>query len=122
MVRNPLARWWRDRCDIIVKEGHVDATTGRTVFVERVLQGDIACRVSFRMSFETLRAARAVGDFAKEANQAVKLFLAPDVVVPEGSKVLVRHGGQVSTFGRSGVPAVFERHQEVRLERLERFI
>jgi len=66
---------------------------------------------------------RDVHDAAMEAVQAVRLFLAPDVVIPPGSRIVVRRGdGQELCFWRSGVPAIFEGHQEIRMEREERFV
>jgi len=116
-----LHRFWTDRCDVYVKESKVDGATGRTVFTERKLHADVPCRVSFRMSFETVRAAQDVGDGATAATQAVKIFLAPDVTIPPGSKIVAHRKGTEFTFWKSGVPAVFEGHQEVRVERQERW-
>lgn len=121
MVRSPLARFWRDRCDIWVRDAVVCPVTGRTVFEERKLHEDVPCRVSFRLSFETVSGVRDVGDAATSAGQAVKLFMQPDIVVPAGSKIVVQRQGRELVFARSGVPAVFDRHQEVRMERFERW-
>ena len=119
--RKALRRFWTDRCAIYVTDGAVDKTTGRTVFTERLLHADVPCRLSFRMSFETVRAAQDVGDGATAAGQAVKIFMAPDVTIPPGSKIVVSRRGTEFTFWRSGVPAVFEGHQEVRAERQARW-
>jgi len=78
--------------------------------------------MSFRLSFETVSGVRDVGDAAVSAGQAVKLFLAPEIVVPTGSKIVVRRGGHEMVFARTGVPAVFGGHQEVRMERFERWV
>ena len=115
-----LRRFWTDRCDIYVKDGAADGQTGRTVFSEQKLHGDIPCKLSYRLSFETVGAVRDVGDVTA-AGQAVKLFLAPDILIPPGSRVVVKRGGQEMAFWRSGAPAVFDRHQEVRVERQERW-
>ena len=123
MVRGAaLRRFWTDCCDIWVRESVVDPETGRSVFQERRLYGDLPCRVSFRLSFETVSGVRDVGEAAVSAGQAVKLFLAPEIVVPPGSKIVVRRRGQEMVFARTGVPAVFEGHQEVRMERFERWV
>jgi len=115
-----LRRFWTDRCDVYVKDGAADDRTGRRVFTERKLHTDLPCKLSFRLSFETVGAVRDVGDVTA-AGQAVKLFLAPDVEMPAGSRVVVKRGGQEMGFWRSGIPAVFDRHQEVRVERQERW-
>jgi len=122
MVTSPLRRFWNDRCDIFVRESAVDPQTGRTVFHERKLRADLPCRLSFRISFETVSAVRDVGEGASSAGQAVKLFLAPEIHVPAGSKIVVRRGGRELVFARSGIPAVFDHHQELRIERFHRWI
>lgn len=115
-------RWlWVDRCDIFVRESTRDPGTRRDVFTERQIHADLPCRVSFRLSFETVSGVRDVGDAAVAAGQAVKLFLAPEIVIPAGSKIVVRRGGREMVFARTGVPAVFEGHQEVRMERFARW-
>ena len=122
MVGAHLARFWTDRCDVYVRESTVDAETGRTGFSERKIYADVPCRVSYRISFETVGAVRDVGDAATAAGQAVKLFLAPEISIPAGSKIVVRRLGAELVFFRSGIPAVFEGHQEVRVERFQKWI
>jgi len=66
---------------------------------------------------------RDVGDAAMEAVQTVRLFLAPDIDIPPGSRIALRRvEGSELRFHRTGVPAVFEAHQEIRMEREERFV
>ena len=122
MVRAHLARFWTDRCDVYVRESAVDAETGRTVFSQRKLHGDVPCKISYKISFETVGAVRDVGAAATSAGQAVKLFLAPEISIPAGSKIVVRRRGEEMVFARSGMPAVFEGHQEVRVERLQKWL
>jgi len=92
------------------------------VFAERKIYADLPCRMSYRLSFETVSGVRDVGDAAVAAGQAVKLFLAPEIVVPVGSKIVLRRGNQEMVFARTGMPAVFGMHQEVRMERFERWV
>jgi len=54
---------------------------------------------------------------ATTAGQAVKLFLDPGIDIPAGSKIVVRGRRREMVFSRSGIPAVFDHHQEVRVER-----
>ena len=121
MVGAALRRLWTDRCDIYVRESAIDPGTGRTVFTERQVYADLPCRMSFRLSFETVGGVRDVGDAAVAAGQTVKLFLQPDIVVPAGSKITVRRGIHETAYTRTGRPAVFGMHQEVRMERFERW-
>ena len=115
MVGEQLRRFWTDRCDIIVREGALDASTGRTVFTEKALVQNAPCRLSFRLAFETTGRLRDEG-MAMAARQAVKLFLCHTIEVPTGSKIVVRRGDREFTYARSGTPAVFDWHQELRVE------
>jgi len=87
------------------------------------LHQDIPCRLSFRRGIEAMGMIRDVGDAAMEAIQVVRLFLAPDIDIPPGSCIVLRRGdGSELRFHRTGVPAVFEAHQEIRMEREKRFV
>jgi len=114
---------WTDRCDVYVSEQTTQSDTGRTVMQERRLHQDILCRVSFRRGIEAMGVVRDVQGAAMESVQVVRLFLTPDIEIPPGSRVIVRRGnGQTLHFARTGVPAVFEGHQEVRMEQEGRFV
>ncbi len=56
------------------------------------------------------------GEPAAGAGQTVKLFLSPDVPVKPGSKITVAQSGVTADYTYSGVPAVYETHQEIVLE------
>lgn len=68
-----------------------------------------------RLSFEKLGAAGQTETAAKIA-QGLKLFLAPEITVQAGSKVIVDQNGQTGEYSASGVPAVYDSHQEIMLE------
>jgi hypothetical protein len=90
---------------------------------ERRLYEDVPCRLSFRRGIDAMGMIRDVQDAAVEAVQVVRLFLAPDVAIPPGSRIVLRRSdGSVLRFWRSGAPAQFAGHQEIRMEREERFV
>jgi len=118
-----LRKLWTDRCDVYISEQTEDPITGRTMEWERRLHQDIPCRLSFRRGIEAMGMIRDVGDAAMESVQVVRLFLAPDVRIPPGSRIVLRReDGSELRLQRTGVPAVFESHQEIRMEREERFV
>ena len=45
-----------------------------------------------------------------------KLFIAPEVMVKPGSKIIVEQNGRVGEYLASGEPAVYSSHQEIALE------
>lgn len=73
-----------------------------------------------RLSFETLKSAQQ-SEAAASITQAIKLFLAPEIVVRPGSKVTVTQDGFTADYKCSGVPAIYPTHQEIVLELSERW-
>jgi len=121
MVRKTaLEKMWTDSLDVIVQERVVNTKNGRSEFVEKTLYHNIPCRLSFHTPSQAIRAAREQGDLT-EIEQTVHLFLRADVVIPAGSKIVVYRNGAEMLFVRSGVPAIFDHHQELRVERFVRW-
>lgn len=68
-----------------------------------------------RLSFKTTPSTSDNGAVAETA-QTVKLFLAPELQVKEGSKITVTQNGVTTDYKRSGAPATYPTHQEIQLE------
>ena len=68
-----------------------------------------------RLSFKTAPSTSDNGAVAETA-QTVKLFLAPELQVKEGSKITVTQNGVTTDYKRSGAPAAYPTHQEIQLE------
>ncbi|CAI3573512.1 hypothetical protein [Clostridium neonatale] len=68
-----------------------------------------------RLSYESVKQANQT-----EANatvqQVIKLFIAPEIEVKEGSKIFITHEGRTTEFKHSGKPAIYSSHQEIVLE------
>lgn len=71
-----------------------------------------------KLSFEKLTAAVQTETAAVMA-QGTKLFLAPEIEVKGGSKIIVTQNGVTVEYSASGKPAVYSTHQEVILELFE---
>jgi len=67
-----------------------------------------------RLSFEKITAAVQT-DTAAAVSQGIKLFLAPEIAVKTGSKIVVTQAGVTGEYQLSGVPALYETHQEIML-------
>lgn len=72
------------------------------------------------LSFETLKSA-VQSESAAAVTQTIKLFVSPDVVIKSGSKITVTQAGITTDYTCSGIPAVYETHQEIILELFERW-
>ena len=61
----------------------------------------------------TSSAPATTADGVPSVVKSTKIFLAPEIVIPEGSKLVVTQDGVTNTYERSGVPSVYPTHQEV---------
>lgn len=68
-----------------------------------------------KVSFEQLNSVRQT-DTAATQTQGVKLFIAPEIKVKPGSKIIVEQNGMTTEYFASGVPAVYHSHSEIMLE------
>lgn len=100
------------RCSIVEYGDATDPATKITRQGETVIARDVPCK----LSFEKLSATNQT-DTAAAISQGVKLFLAPEIVVKGGSKIIVEWQGRTYEYSRSGDPAVYPTHQEIPLER-----
>ena len=71
-----------------------------------------------KLSFEKLNAVVQTGTAAKQT-QGTKLFIAPEIKVKPGSKIIVEQNGVTTEYSASGVPAVYLSHAEIMLELFE---
>lgn len=88
----------------VVREDH---STG---FAEAQTVTGQPCRLSF-----TTSPAAGDGDTAT-LTQSVKLFCAPEIIVPEGSRITVTQNGVTEEYARSGMVAMYDTHAEYVLE------
>lgn len=80
---------------------------GATGFESVEICTDQPCRLSFGTS------RTQTGDVATETVQEAKLFLAPEIVVPAGSRVTVKQNNSTWEYKLSSTPAVYATHQEI---------
>lgn len=98
-------------CRIYGMQPVKDPETKVTRQEEVLVQEGIPCHLSFSS------AAPAAGSSTfTMVQQTVKLFLAPETVVPPGSRIVVEQQGRCGSYAQSGKAAVYPGHQEVMLE------
>lgn len=68
-----------------------------------------------RLSYSSVKSANKSESNAT-VQQTIKLFIAPEIEIKEGSRIIVIHEGITDEFKHSGIPAVYFSHQEVVLE------
>lgn len=68
----------------------------------------------------TSTAPTTSADGVPSVTKVTKIFLAPDIAIKEGSKLIVTQDGVTNTYERSGIPSVYPTHQEVSVNLMEK--
>ena len=108
-----IERMYEGVCTITVKESYKENGVTRTrdaIYCEKQ-----KCRLSYQSS-----SASDETDTVSTSYQIIKLFIAPEIEIPEGAKIEVTQHGRTETYKRSGKPMIYSNHQEVILDRLEK--
>lgn len=116
MVTNPLAVLWKGRCTIFEYEDVTDPDTYQTSQQQVIVVEDEPCRVSFSSEAVTNPSTGVA-----EMSQFTVLFIRPDLEVDPGSIIEVKQNGRTTKYRRSGKPAVYTNHQEIRLTLFEEY-
>lgn len=110
IARAAIESTYDAKCDIIERqsatENHITKNNQ-----EVTVQEQKACRVSF----ENIDSNNETNTESKKS-QKIKLFIAPEINVKPGSKIVVTGRGRTTTYKNSGEPAVYDTHQEIMLE------
>ena len=68
-----------------------------------------------KLSYSTIRSTSQT-ESAGVISQVIKVFVAPEVLIKPGSKLIITHNGITESYKNSGLPAYFLSHQEIILE------
>ena len=98
-------------CTVIEYGAIRDEVSKITHHGEIVVLENQPCKLSFEKT-----AAAVQTDTAAAVGQGVKLFIAPEVTVKPGSKIVIEQNGRTGEYLASGEPAVYSSHQEIVLE------
>lgn len=115
-TRKALELLYDGLCDVIEhkKTKKADGSTG---FSEVVVLEKQPCRLSFKTIYNT----EIQNNSAALTKQAVTLFVAPELNIRAGSKVVVTQNDISTAYKSSGTPAAYSTHQEIPLELFERW-
>lgn len=113
-ARKAIESAYLGTCSIIEYKDVVDEETKLTKQREVPVLESQACK----LSFEKIEAVAHVGA-ASSIVQGVKLFLAPEIEVLEGSKIVVKQDKRTHVYAYSGKAAVYATHQEIALRVFE---
>jgi hypothetical protein len=106
-----LESLWRGVCTVYIQEETQNTKNKRIEFTEKAIYTDEPCKLSFENITTTVESSNAAS-----VVQKAKLFLAPEVDIPPGSKITVTQNGKTADYEKSGEPATYTYHQEVYLD------
>lgn len=109
LARQVIESQYDSKCDVIELKPNV--VKNITKNIEETVLTNKDCRVSF----ETISANTETDTEAKKV-QKIKLFIAPELNIKPGSKIVVTRKGRTTEYKNSGEPAVYDTHQEIILE------
>lgn len=109
--RRAVEARYEGTCRIYERQGLTDPKTKVTKQREILVQEELPCNLSFS---SIMAASKKENGYQEE--QKVKLFLAPEIEVKPGARIVVTQNGTTGTYQRSGMPAVYGSHQEIMLE------
>ena len=110
--REAIESMYIDTCDIIQHVSVKDPVTKRVTMSEEVVHSNVPCKLSIKNI-----ATSSDSNTASSAVQLTTIFMAPELDIPAGSKLLVTHYGRKFKYESSGYPAIYSSHQEIKLER-----
>lgn len=107
--RKSIEKLYDDVCNIY-ESGYIkDQETGITKPAEDI---PVVVNQECRISFKNLGSAFQTEGPAK-LSQEIKLFIAPELIIKEGSKIVVIRNGRTREYKNSGTPAIYDTHQEI---------
>lgn len=110
MARNAIESTYDSVCDIIERQSVIENNITKNK-KEVTVESNKPCRVSFENIF-----ANTQTDTESEKNQKIKLFIAPELVIKPGSKIVVTGRCRTTEYKNSGEPAIYNTHQEIMLD------
>jgi hypothetical protein len=78
---------------------------------EVTVHHDKLCRISYSSNKKSEQT-----ETANAITQIIKVFTAPELEIKPGSKLIITSKGRTVEYKNSGVPAVYDTHQEIVLE------
>lgn len=108
-ARKFIEQMYIGKCKIVVSKKVVKPNHS-TSFEDVVLAEDIPCK----LSCSTPNSASDSNTITSVSTK-VKLFINPDIEIPAGSKIEVTQNGKITNYKNTGEVALFETHQEIKL-------
>ncbi|ABX43319.1 hypothetical protein [Lachnoclostridium phytofermentans] len=110
-ARKAIEILYDSTCTVIEYRKEKDPVTKVTSNQEVIIHLDKSCRLSYSSKNKANQT-----DTANAVEQVIKVFIAPELDIKAGSKLVISSKGRMVEYKNSGVPAVYDTHQEIILE------
>lgn len=114
-ARPNIERMYRGTLTVHEWEVVNDPVTHITSEAEVVIVENQPCLLS-----NTSTAPTTSAEGVPSVTKITKIFVAPDIPIKDGSKLVVTQDGVTNTYERSGKPSVYPTHQEVTVNIIEK--
>ena len=111
LAKNAIERLYDRTCDVVERQAVIDDKNKRTDYKEIIVLEAQKCRISYK-NISSSNQSETINNITQE----IKLFISPDIKIKEGSKIIVKKGNSIETYKNSGIPAIYDTHQEIVLE------
>lgn len=115
-VRQAIESQYKGRCDIYEYKKQKDPDTKITSTKEVCVLKNQPCKLSYE-KIATTNPSSGVA----QVSMSTKLFIAPEINIKAGSKIVVTQNGVTTVFANSGEAGIFTNHQEIMLTLYERW-
>lgn len=110
-ARKAIESLYDSTCTIIEYEEKKDPVTKKTAGKEITVYQDKPCRLSYSSNKKSDQS-----EVANVVTQIIKVFIAPELDIKAGSKLVVTKKSRTVEYKNSGKPAIYDTHQEIVLE------
>lgn len=116
-VRGAVESLYIGACSVYEYKRFYDEKSHSYKHKEVLVYKDLPCRLSFstRQSYTGLRTSEEK-ELGNRSKHWVKLFMAPELQIKPGSKIVVTQNGRQTVYKNSGITSVFKTHQEIIVE------
>lgn len=114
LVRETIESTYIGICTVIEYTKEKNPITKQNEYKEKTIYENKSCRLSFETNNNTNQTSTT-----NNVSQIVKLFIAPNLQIKKGSKIIVTQNNRTVEYKNSSEPAVYETHQEIVLQLFE---
>jgi hypothetical protein len=110
-ARKAIESMYDSTCTVIEYRKEKEPVTKKMSSKEVTVYRDKPCRLSYSSNKKANQT-----ETANAVTQIIKIFITPELDIKPGSRLIITGKGRTVEYKNSGVPAVYDTHQEIVLE------